>query len=164
MSGVEGRFWSKVDKESSPHGCWLWTACGGSYGCGQIRIDGKVRLAHRMAWELTRGAIPAGMQLDHFRMNSYETRHTCSRRCVNPEHLELVTSAENTRRSEVLRTRSRTNGLRSRKHDLPEGVTLNRARFQAQMRCALTKRVVKLGTFDTPAEAHSAYLEARRAH
>lgn len=45
--------------------------------------------AHRVAYELTRGPIPAGMEIDHL----------CRvRSCVNPDHLEAVTRGENLRR------------------------------------------------------------------
>lgn len=43
-------------------------------------------MAHRIAWELTNGEIPKGLQIDHLCMN---------KPCVNPEHMELVTNREN---------------------------------------------------------------------
>lgn len=52
-------------------------------------MDGKLRVAHRIGWELYVGELPALLVLDH----------KCRRKnCVNPGHLELVTAAENTRR------------------------------------------------------------------
>lgn len=49
-----------------------------------------MRRAHRVVYESLVGPIPAGLELDH----------TCRvRRCVNPDHLEPVTHAENQRRS-----------------------------------------------------------------
>ncbi len=45
--------------------------------------------AHRFAFEMARGPVPEGLQLDHL----CRVRH-----CVNPGHLELVTSRVNTLR------------------------------------------------------------------
>jgi hypothetical protein len=45
--------------------------------------------AHRVAYELFKGPIPAGMDLDHL------CRVRC---CCNPDHLEPVTRKENLRR------------------------------------------------------------------
>jgi hypothetical protein len=87
-----GRFWSKVDAEGD---CWTWTASIGSHHYGQFNPGltpaGKPTMivAHRMAWKLLVGDIPAGMTLDHLCRN---------RRCVNPDHLEVVTRGENIRR------------------------------------------------------------------
>lgn len=71
-------------------GCWHWTGALNSRGYGCISIDAKVRLSHRVAYELTVGAIPPGLQLDHL----------CTiKSCCNPDHLEPVTGAENLRRA-----------------------------------------------------------------
>lgn len=83
------RFWEKVDKTES---CWLWTAGLMPSGYGSTNYgapDYRTGLAHRVSWELLRGPIPAGMHLDHL------CRVT---RCVNPDHLEIVTPWENTNR------------------------------------------------------------------
>ena len=82
----EERFWARVDR-GGPGGCWLWTGGAIGKGYGFFGVDADVRvLAHRFAWELLVGAIPDGMLLDH----------RCHvRRCVNPEHLRVVTNKQN---------------------------------------------------------------------
>lgn len=88
---TEERFWEKVEKTPT---CWIWTA-GASAGYGRIHDGGRWRAAHRVSYELHRGIIPEGMTLDHLCRNKL---------CVNPDHLEMVTSAENTRRHYRLKT------------------------------------------------------------
>jgi hypothetical protein len=50
----------------------------------------KLLKAHRVTYALVKGPIPAGLQLDHLCRNTS---------CVNPNHLEAVTTRENTMRS-----------------------------------------------------------------
>lgn len=90
-SGADlARFWAKVRKDG-PGGCWLWTASKmDAYGHGQFtrRVDGKQYhlYAHRVAWELAHGPIPAGKVICH----------TCDvAECVNVAHLFLGTQADN---------------------------------------------------------------------
>ena len=91
------RFWAKVMFEPMS-GCWLWT--GGltdrGYPVHWVNNDGRkdskdVR-AHRYAYELAIGPIPAELEQDHLCRN---------RACVNPLHLEPVTHAVNIGRKPV---------------------------------------------------------------
>ena len=67
-------------------GCIEWTGSSESKGYGQIRIDGKLVKAHRFAWEIANGPIPAGMLV----------LHSCDNpRCVNPDHLRVGTHVDN---------------------------------------------------------------------
>lgn len=97
---LEERFWEKVQKTDT---CWFWTGyIHTRTGYGRISMGGRrgpVREAHRVAWELTYGSVPNGLELDHL----CRVRH-----CVRPTHLEAVTHLVNTRRgmtAEVARAR-----------------------------------------------------------
>lgn len=89
---AKDRFWAAVDTQGV---CWEWTGFLGRKGYGQtsIRLATGARMstgAHRRAYILLVGQIPAGMTLDHI----------CRKKaCVNPDHLEVVTRAENTARA-----------------------------------------------------------------
>ena len=87
------RFWSYVDR-TGPGGCWIWTGTLEPSGYARFRDNYTRTGVHRYAYELLVGQIPDGLQLDHL----CKVRH-----CVNPDHLEQVTGAENTRRREDLR-------------------------------------------------------------
>lgn len=104
------RFWNKVDRSRlSPGGCWLWTAAvDGGRGYGVIQIKRKAVSAHRVAYELEYGAIPAGP--------GYHGMCVCHRCdnviCVNPAHLFLDTAAGNIadRDSKLRQARGEKNG------------------------------------------------------
>lgn len=87
MNAVD-RFSEKV--RTGP-GCWEWTASKTENGYGHFRLDGRLVLAHRLAYEWLVGPIPVGLTLDHL----CRVRH-----CVRPDHLEPVTNRENILRGE----------------------------------------------------------------
>lgn len=75
-------------------GCWISRYSTGSHGYSQIgwQAGGKTitRLGHRVAYEFHNGPIPDGLTVDHI----------CrQRRCINPDHLQLLTNEENGRRN-----------------------------------------------------------------
>ena len=89
---AEVRFWAKVTKTDR---CWLWTGATTPKGYGQFSARAsRHTYAHRYAYELLVGGIPDGLTIDHL----------CkTRNCVRPDHMEVVTRGENTRRGAVSR-------------------------------------------------------------
>lgn len=73
--------------------CWLWTSYLTRKGYASFKWRGRTYVVHRFIYELFRGPIPAGLTLDHL------ADRCSSKACCNPDHLEPVTSRENTLRS-----------------------------------------------------------------
>lgn len=78
LVALRKRFLAKVDKHSSPYGCWLWTGATSS-GYGKIMVGYKMCQAHVVSWLL------------HVRPPKQWVLHNCpggdNPLCVNPEHL-----------------------------------------------------------------------------
>jgi hypothetical protein len=84
------RFLSKI-KHPKNRDCWIWTGAIDPEGYARINVCGINRQAHRISYELHRGKIPLGLEIDHL----------CRvRNCVNPNHLEPVTRRINTLRGD----------------------------------------------------------------
>lgn len=79
-------------------GCHLWQGKVDKRGYGVISVGNRTMYAHRFAYETFVGPIPEGLHVDHVHERGCRHRH-----CVNVEHLEPVTPAENTRRGEPAR-------------------------------------------------------------
>lgn len=71
-------------------GCWLWQKSLSPDGYGWSSYKNKTYQAHRLVYTLINGDPIPGLHIDHLCRN---------RQCVNPAHMELVSPAENQRRS-----------------------------------------------------------------
>lgn len=77
-------FWDRLDK--NPSSCWEWRGKLSHNGYGQLEHKGRSWRAHRLAYTLAKGKIPAGMMV----------LHSCdNRRCCNPKHLRIGTAKDN---------------------------------------------------------------------
>lgn len=83
----------RIEQASIPEpnsGCWLWLKCTVGEGrYGRLSCDGIPRQAHIASWEAKNGRrVPTGLLV----------RHKCDvSLCVNPDHLETGTHADNMR-------------------------------------------------------------------
>jgi hypothetical protein len=124
------RFWEQV-AQSNPDACWEWQ--GGRYPTGYGRMYWTAKgnaYTHRIAYELTYGAIPEGLFVCH---------HCDNPPCCNPAHLFAGTAKDNSqdrdrkgrhRAPEVVRQLAREGKLKGRATTFkPKGELNNRAKI-----------------------------------
>ena len=129
---IQERFWRNVDRSGE---CWLWTAGTNDSGYGQIKFDGWMQKAHRVAWQLTYGPIPNG--------NGYHGTCVCHRcdnpRCVRPEHLFIGTHGDNMADKKAKHRQIRNKGTANGRAQLTESEVV---------RIRADKRTVRAIAFD----------------
>lgn len=97
-SAPADRFHPKVARRG-PDECWQWLGAVNKFTGYGAFYNGKSMIgAHRMAYEVHVGPIPPRMTIDH----------VCNvRTCVNPAHLRVCTTYENTQAAKERRTACR---------------------------------------------------------
>lgn len=134
---MQDRFEAKIERLSDE--CWRWTGYVlwngyGRFGIGRDHSGQKqVAYAHRVAYELYRGSIPTGMDIDHL----------CRRRnCVNPEHLEPVSHRENCLRGEAPNVQIHLSGYCKRGHKMDEqNTTIEIRSGKPKRRCKTCRNI-----------------------
>jgi hypothetical protein len=131
----EVRFWAKVDKTGD---CWIWTGAR-SYHYGIFGVcKGLNAPAHRYAYELLVGPIPKGLVLDHLCKNPP---------CVNPAHLEPVTSVANVARGSGFGSRNAAKTHCPKGHEYsPENTAVNSNGARYCRICHRERNLVKYRT------------------
>lgn len=114
----------------------------GSYW--RVEVDHKTYRAHRLAWLYVHGVWPCG-DLDHKDTNGLNNAISNLRCSPSPSF-----NAQNRRRP---RPGSESGFI---------GVNLSRSKWRAQISYGGRNR--HLGLFDTPEQAHAAYVKAKRIH
>ncbi len=92
--------------------CLVWVGACNNKGYGLVSVgEGRIELAHRVAYAAVNGPIAPGLVIDH----------VCRvRNCINPAHLEAVTQAENNRRGRAA-SALRVGDTCTNGHKIPEG-------------------------------------------
>lgn len=85
-AAIMARFWGFVNRTTATE-CWTWLGTVNGHKYGVFVLAGRTRaMAHRFAWLVSRGPIPAGKVVCHSCDNP---------RCVNPNHLRVDSQAGN---------------------------------------------------------------------
>lgn len=122
-------------------GCLEWTGVTDRYGYGRIKVKdefGKIRMIgpHRAAWLAFYGRIDGDLVIDHLCRN---------RKCINLEHLRLVTNTVNVRAGDHSTKKGRSGRKRGAKpgcskHGLEDGLWRTMKSGYKQWGCRICNR------------------------
>lgn len=113
-----------------------------SHGHRQITIDGRAYLAHRLAWLIVHGVWPE-LDVDHRNGRGSDNKF---------RNLRSATRSLNGANAKLRHDNS--SGFK--------GVSKHGRRWRAQIQ--VNKKKLLLGIFDTPEEAHQAYMDYAQTH
>lgn len=108
-----------------------------------INLLSRKFLAHRVAWFYVYGLFPDGV-IDHINCDKSDNRIS---------NLRVVTIQNNIENQRSASSRNKTGFL---------GVHKHQGKFRASI--TIDRKSIKIGVFDTPYEAHAAYLEYKRKY
>ncbi len=137
----ETGLFTRLPKKTRPDLAGKIAGTTGDRGVSLIMVDGKVYLAHRLAWLYIYGEWP-GKTIDHINGNPSDNRISNLREASNSENLQNQRMAKSTNKLGVL------------------GVHKLGNSFIAQINVNGKKH--HLGCFETKELAHDAYLSAKR--
>lgn len=111
-----------------------------SNGYVQIRIKGRIYLAHRLAWLCMHGEMPA-LMLDHINMNKQDNRIA---------NLRLANKSQNSQNT--LASAANTSGYK--------GVSWSKQSKKWRASIKVNQKAKHLGFFELPEDAYAAYKNA----
>lgn len=114
-------------------------------GYPHLRIDRHYYSAHRIAWLFVTGSLPES-QIDHIDGNPENN---------SLANLREATSSQNQQNRRAAQANSKTGLL---------GAHCTRMAGKWKSALTVAGKTFQLGTFDSPEEAHLAYVEAKRTH
>lgn len=124
------RFWSKVEKTEE---CWNWTAAKHGQGYGLIKKGDTSVRAHRISVLMSGREIPDGYNVDHLCRNTS---------CVRPDHLEVVTSKENTLRGNGITAQEARQTHCKREHEFtPENTRTDSGNHRHCLSCETVRKI-----------------------
>lgn len=117
--------------------CWPWLGCRDPRGYGRFGVQfkkgkTKISLAHRYSYVFHKGEIPPRLTIDHLCRNTS---------CVNPSHLEAVTTGVNTLRGNALSAINARKTHCKNGHDLADAfLKLNKRTGRYMRICRICRR------------------------